>query len=485
MKPKFMIFLLLVAMVACKSRNKLNTNQQMLAAEIITAEQEKQTSMEELFDSQTPGDNSSVLRISESRLADENSPPIILDILASRNNPQKIRLSELFSKIEYVPLQSLPDSTFYEIGGSFLVSEKFIYGYSIKGIAQYSLNGQFLKYICKNETGYGKYNGNVMLTKEQADRFIGSSTPKLFLGKLYYLYEDRPAKLALYMEYEESGDMHILNPAGQIENRGEILGLGKPVMKIPGNEDSFRTPEINPLGNNLVGFTNNRKIYSAGKDFFAVASTSGDTVCSFKDFDPIKTYTKSVGRGAEDGYSYVLNGILHIRQIYNDTIYQVLPPNHLVPKYVLNFGEFGIKSSLEGVDPGYDLSGKLIPGDFLETGKYLFLTYTRDYSCPNTAKSGSLKYSRLIYDKQKKKIIPVYVDEAAFMPKGRMIWPGPPDINIENDLDDSPFLWPHETTSFGSPYSWINGKQLHEKFNTKSFGNLSLNENDFVIAIYK
>ena len=67
-----------------------------------------------------------------------------------------------------------------------------------------------------------------------------------------------------------------------------------------------------------------------------------------------------------------------------------------------------------------------------------------------------------------------------------MSWPVAPERNFENDLEDSPFLWPQEITSFGTPYTWINGKQLEEKFQTKKIGTYSLKEkNEYVIVIYK
>jgi len=241
---------------------------------------------------------------------------------------------------------------------------------------------------------------------------------------------------------------------------------------------------MEPLGNGMVGFTNNRKINSAGKDFFTVTSTSGDTVCSFKDFDPIVNYTKSVGRGAESGYSYVFNGILHLRPIYNDTIYEVLPPNRMIPKYIFDFGEFGIESSLEGVDPGYSLTDKFVPDEFLETNRYLFFTYTKDYACPNTAKNGTLKYSRLVYFKKSGKLNYIYTDASPLV-IGKTTWPAAPDLNMENDIDDSPFLWPQNVTSAGLPYAWINGKQLKAKFKIEKFGSYNLGDNDCVIAIYK
>jgi hypothetical protein len=469
---------------SCRSKNRMKIDEEVLSSEIILQEEERQNNTKLESGENTQPGSSNFLRVKEDRSENKDSPPIILDLIAARENVQKIKASDLFTGIDYIKLQPLPDSVFYEIGAGFMVSDKFIYGYSLNGIVQYSLNGQFLKYICQNESYYTKYAGRIMTTREQAAMFVGARSPKLFQDKLYYIYEDRPANVAVYMEYEETGDLQVLNLARQIEeNSGHIRGLGKPFMQIQPKENSFRIPEMNPLGNGLVGFADNRKIGGAS-DFFTITSSSGDTVCTFRDFDPIESYTKSVARGAESAFNYMIDGILHVRQVYNDTIYQVVPPNRMVPKYVLDFGEFGIESSLEGVDPGYDLSEKFLPDKFLETKNHLFLTYTQDYACPNTAKSGTLKYNRVIYDKRKNTLIPVYSDEAPFLPKVNL-WPVPPDINLENDLDDSPFKWPAMTTSSGIPFTWFSGKKPDDRLLNKTFGNFTLGENDFVIAIYK
>jgi hypothetical protein len=486
MKRNVIVIIVLSAFLAfsCRSKNRMKIDVKVLSSEIILQEEERQNNMRLEIGQIKQTGSSNFMRMKEDRSVNKDSPPIILDLIAARNNVKNVKSSDLFTSIHYIKLQPLPDSAFYEIGAGFMVSDHFIYGYSLNGIAQYTLNGQFLKYICQNESYYTRYEGKVMTTREQASMFVGARSPKLFQGKLYYIYEDRPAKMAVYMEYEETSDLQVLNLARQFEeNTGHIRGLGKPFMQLHGEENFFRIPDMNPLGNGLVGTADNRKI-GGTNDFFTITSSSGDTISTFKDLDPISNYTKSVARGAESAFNYMIDGVLHVRQVYNDTIFQVVPPNRIMPKYVLDFGEFGIESSLIGVDPGYDLSEKLLPDKFLETKNHLFLTYTKDYACPNTAKKGTLKYSRVIYDKRKNIMIPVYIDEFPFIPKVNA-WPTAPNINLENDLDDTPFVWPVMTTSSGIPFTWFSGKQQDDRMQNTTFGNLTLEVNDYVIAIYK
>ena len=144
----------------------------------------------------------------------------------------------------------------------------------------------------------------------------------------------------------------------------------------------------------------------------------------------------------------------------------------------------GIPSAFAGIDPGFDLKDKLILQSLLETDQYLFITYSKDYDCPNTAKSGTLKYSRLIYDKRKEATTHIYVDEAPFVPEGKMTWPSPSEINIENDLDAMPFIWPKYVNAEGKPYSVFSGEVLMG-VDTTGLPVKKLNKNDRIIAIYE
>ena len=186
-------------------------------------------------------------------------------------------------------------------------------------------------------------------------------------------------------------------------------------------------------------------------------------------------------RNQDSGDFYLLNGVYNIRQSYNDTVYTFLPPNRLTPKYILDFGDMGIKSSNEGIDISIELENKLLSPKLLESDNHLFITYTRDYSCPATAESGSLKYSRLIYDKKSKSIITMYIDKAPDY-KG-VGWPNAPRPEIENDLDRMPFMWPTNITPEGKPFINISAKDLPKPENRPEILK-NVNENDHVVIIY-
>ncbi len=69
---------------------------------------------------------------------------------------------------------------------------------------------------------------------------------------------------------------------------------------------------------------------------------------------------------------YRLNGHLHFRQSFNDTIYRFESLNRVKPLYVIDFGKKKIASSMEGINPKYDLTDKYVVNNILETNKFVF-----------------------------------------------------------------------------------------------------------------
>lgn len=491
----FLLLVVLVITVISCGRNRLRTDEKALVNQILT--EEEQLAQQEAARAEREkqlADSIAKLpkgfRFKEDRKVDPNNPPTVIDIIGSRSKtPQKIKLSQLFDKIKYIKLGPLPDSSFYDLStgiqAGVLVSDQYIYGYSTNGIIQYDQEGKFIKYICKNESYSTKVNGITMVSQEDWNRFVGSSQPKLLNNKLFYRYEDRPAGFASMMEYSESSDPINASLPVQENTNKTIKGLGKEITKLKARKQMTERLEFVPLGSTFVGSTPKGKSLRGEKTILTITSNTGDTVCTFADKDPIKNFSRPVYRGVDDGNSYHSNGVFHLRQAFNDTIYQLVPPSRLIPKYILEFGSMGIQSANEGIDPNLSLKDKLVPQSFIETSRYLFITYSKDYDCPNTAKQGTLKYSRLIYDKKNKNLIPIYLDEKPFLSEGgNMAWPSAPDVNIENDLDAMPFKWPEAVTSTDQLISIFKGEELM-KLNVPDLPVKNVHANDRIIAIYR
>jgi len=499
MKPQtmtsFFVLLILTITISC-GRNRLKTDEKALGNQILTEEEQlaQQAAVRAEREKQLADSLAKLpkgFRFKEDRSIDPQNPPVVIDIIGSRANPQKIKLSQLFSKVEYIRLEQDPDSMhyefswFYEFRIPIIVGTNHIYTLSsLGGIFQFDLKGHFIQTICKGNLQYTSFKGSAMITQEQVDQFEGAQSFYWYDNKLRYQYENHPSKKTYLIAFDDKVDSEnsTVQLPGSVESKNQINGKGDIKAELKKNSSAFISPTPYVVNGNLLSFAP-KKDPQHQTNFINVVSSSGDTMCVFKDNDPIRNFSKSEYRRADDGTTYYLNETLHLRQSFNDTIYQLIPPNRLIPKYILNFGSLGIKSTNEGIDPDINLKDKLVPRSFLETDRYLFITYSKDYDCPSTAKNGTLRYNRLIYDKKNKTLKPIYMDEAPYISESNQKHSAP-NINVENDFDGMPFNWPTSVTANGKPCSIISGEDLL-KLKGQNLPVKNIHKNDRIVAIYR
>jgi hypothetical protein len=109
MKTMYLIPMLLVLLFIGSSchPNKLKNNEKTLVKQILTEEeqlahQEQIRKEKERLLTDSLATLPKGFQFKEERRIDQNNPPIVIDIVGNRTNPQKNKLSQLFSKIEYV-----------------------------------------------------------------------------------------------------------------------------------------------------------------------------------------------------------------------------------------------------------------------------------------------------------------------------------------------------------------------------------------------
>lgn len=458
MKSKILlIFCSICLIVACKSRNKLNTDEQKLSAQIIQEEEEKEALKLERQTSIKLKKGSAVMRLQEDRSVEGNKPPLLLDIPGTRSIIKSVNYSELGNSIRYVFLRHPNDSTFLKHGVRILFTQSNIIVSSWKGIGRFDKHGEFIEMICTDGKKFeiDEERGISWSNKEITDAYVGSQGPVSAIGdRLFYKYVDNTNKEAYLMEYNAStGTQSFLMPQ-QNEQEG-MNGKGKIVANLAGGKSKGNITFLD----NEHWFTNNRKFQSSKTGIFmTVYSLSGDTVCTMKDHDPVLNFGNSTYRGVESGDNYKLNGKLHIRQNFNDTVFYFQDANRLVPKYVINLGEKGVQSSREAISPKISLKDKFVYKGIVETNDFLFFNYTQDYACPNTARSGTLKYNRFVLNKKSGEMYHAYIDDAGIIPERG--WPSPPQTNIINDLDFGPARWPTTVDENGNVYFQVSGKDL-------------------------
>jgi hypothetical protein len=490
-----LLCILLIISFSC-GRNPLKNDEKGLRKQILTEEErltqeaniraEREKKLADSIAKLPKG-----FRFKEDRSIDPLNPPVVIDIIGNRSNPKRIKLSQLFSSIEYVRLEKDPDSALYNQRFSTIISPNHIYTVSVSGsIFQFDRKGHFIQEICKGNLQYTDHKGGgIMVTKEQTDQFEGARDAYWNGNKLSYQYVNTPGQKTYLVSLDDQvgSEFSSLQLPGSVESKNLINGKGKITAELKKNPSVYSLPTAYLLNNNMFSFAQQLKPVEHPSNFINVISSSGDTLCEFKDYDPIRGFSKSVSRGVDQSNSYYLDGILHVRQAFNDTIYCLIPPNRLIPKYVLNFGSLGIKTALEGIDPGYNLKDKLVLYSFLETNRYLFITYTKDYYCLATAKKGTLKFSKLIYDKKNRTLTLIYLDEPPLLSNGGgwlSLPPSPPSFFIENDLDGMPFRWPSSVTPDGNPFSRWSGEDILKSKVDLSSPVKNIRKTDRIIAIY-
>ena len=198
-------------------------------------------------------------------------------------------------------------------------------------------------------------------------------------------------------------------------------------------------------------------------DIFAIINKLGDTLSKFTLYEKLVNYTKSVGRGTDNGCQYEYKGKNYFRNAYNDTLFHVIPPNRLLPVYVLNLGKYKVTRQ-QGTDPDFDLTGKIIPEEWVETEKYILLTFTRDsYDCPNTRKKKSVKVYRALYSKINRQLSMIKGDPYDYSPE-----------ILKNDIDGGLPVWPYDPVRYitgqnGEVLISLKGKELKDRVASEQF----------------
>jgi len=400
---------------------------------------------------------------------DPQNPPVVLDILKARNDLRDITIEFIGENIRYVPIRfpTPPDSLWNSIEDfAFLITPNNIIAYHhTYGITQFDLYGNFISRIIDNEFYYTwvpQYNVPV-ITQEDMANFDGSKGIIHAIGDhIYYQYYMANKGQAWMMDYDASpGSLSGQISKATMENnsgiiRGEKQFAFKTENKVAIATSQFGAINIFPLNEEEWASIHKKMSRDNDGNFLSIANSAGDTISAFRDFDPVENFKGSSYRGVDEGTQYFYMGRQHIRQAFNDTIYIMDANNKLVPKYIIDFGDLGIKSSMEGLDPHFSLENKFILYQFLESYEYLFIVYTKDNVSPNSAKKGTLEFNACIYDKHNKDLFHVYLNaDPYYVGRG---WPESP-INFITNSQGLPF-WPKAVTQDGIPFTWIKGLDL-------------------------
>lgn len=472
---RILIFLMLLIVISCH-RNRLKINEKELAKEIITQEKEKEeadkaANEKKLAD--TLNRHQGGFRLKENRTVDHAHPPVEIDITGSLNNVKEVNLSEVTVGITYIRMEPVPDSTFpVDLKFNYYLMDNYIIARNLYGIHLYSKDGRYIRSVVKNRyTGVNVKTGSVMFFNDYTMKGGGMSVWAEG-NNLFYNYRNNIIGQKYIMEYDCSSTQLIQDYKFDPEKPDQISGLGKIAVDL--NHGKTEPPK--PLSHNgMFGgpvefLFSERSEYMLDQHSYAVPvydnnmmviiNNNGDTLSTFSMLEKLKNYTKELQRGTDYGTQYEHNGKLYLRPAFNDTVFQVIPPNRLLPIYVLKLGSYKVSKQL-GVDPDFNLTGKIIPGEWAETRDYIFMTYTKDdYDCQVTRKKKTVKIYHVIYSKMDHQLSVIKGDPYDYTPE-----------ILKNNFDGGLPVWPSSYMIGENSELMISlkGKELKDRVTSEQF----------------
>jgi hypothetical protein len=462
--------ILLLICPAC-NRNRLKTDEEKLKLELFASGSGESNSGKRISSDTSDHIKNGIL-YKEDRAADPLHPPFIIDIAGSLENIKEINLSDVFNEIRYIRIQPPPDSAFKGfMGFRYYLTDNSIIAFNVFGLIHYARDGRYINTIVKNE--FTKIEVTPKFIMSYYDMtFIGAFTGnfKISGNKLFYSYLNNISGQEYLMEYDCSEFQLSQAQKYDPENPDKIIGSGKIIGDLNHGKAKYTPDKRNPGGEiytiQATGMSWIDDNFYMKKlkddDMMAIFSKDGDTLSTFTQHERLINYTKNLQRGVDGGEQYEFNGRTFFRNPFNDTVFQVIPPNRLLPVYVFNLGNFKVGRQ-QGVDPGFDLTGKIIPQDWAETEKYIFITFVKDnYNCLNNRKAKSVKIYHALYSKSERQL---------------SVFKGDPfDYEseiVENTIDGGIPVWPTSSKigKNGEILISLKGKDLKERVKSEKFRN--------------
>ena len=462
------LLLLFISIISCRN-NRLKIDEEKLKLELLASGSSESASGKSIS-SDTSDHIKNGIMFKEDRSVDPLHPPFIIDFAGSLDNIKEIHLSDVFTEIRYIRIQPPPDSAFKNfMGFRYYLTDNSIIAFNVFGLIQYSRDGSYISTIVKNEFTKIEVTPNYIMSFYDMT-FIGAYSPNLKTtgNKLFYSYLNNIAGQEYLMEYDCSEFQLGLTQKFDPENPDKILGSGKIIGDLNHGKAKYTPDKRNPgaeiytiQATGMSWIDDNFYMKKLkGDDMMAIFNKDGDTLSAFTQHEKLINYTKNLQRGVDNGEQYEFNGKTFFRNAFNDTVFQVIPPNRLLPVYVFNVGNYKV-SRQQGVDPGFDLTGKIIPQDYAETDNFIFLTFVKDgYDCPNSRKDKKVKIFHAVYSKSTRQLSVLKGDPFDYKPE-----------ILGNDIDGGRPVWPssYMVSKNGEILIALKGKDLKERVKSEQF----------------
>jgi hypothetical protein len=402
------------------------------------------------------------VRYTEVRKINPSAPPVRLN-MAQDAEKKELKLTDYYSKVKYVKLKHpfagqnrhFLDNTqceiLFEDGGGSLITGAYS---SVYLTADNIVAGDYIfGYHCYDREGNFIYTIAVMDDPPEYSRKISVQiTPgKKFLRNISLL-DDNCMIFTAQGRYKIRMDLHNIT--------ARKTYLSRP---WPGNRTMFITPD------SYLTYRYN-VLAREPEPFMYTFDIKGDTLCRFMNHNPLAAPARSAYTNPDDGSLYHYNNVPTVRQPYNDTVYRMTSPGELTAAYVFDFGErrLDMNTALFG-----DKSDRLIPNEWIETDRFVFIIHTENYDCPNNRNNNSVKFFYSYYDKNDGKLYRIPFNG---LPNGFI---------LSNEIDGGmPVLFGNMQVYGGIIYTRYTKSLLDAILKHKNFSSLPVAQQEKTRAMY-
>lgn len=473
MRQLFVLFFLglsLTILSSCR-HNRLKISEKKLSDEIFAQEKAKNEAETTGLNNKSPeskDNHSGVLKRKEIRSVDSRRPPIKLDLLEANKNTRDFRLSDIASSVSYIKLETPPDTSltydpFYyrtSLMSTIKIADGQIIFQGIFGVTRFNMQGEYQETIWKNERGVNMDGQFVYWMPNSFFGIMPNNPVSVLNGNIFYTFTDGNTGTTQYMRYKPGSTIDI-----SVQSQKEVPGLGSArgdTLSISGMQRLELFDWIYGISSDTWAGINSKSTAGETGSLLVTYNSIGDTICQFTDFDRIVNYSQSTYRRSEDFINYYYEGLLTIKQEYNDTVFRLIPPDRLLPTYIIDFGESKV-DYMEGLNPNSDISEKFMLNSMFETSDFLLIRYTQNYASPNNLKKNSVKFFNVLFHKKQMKLY----QQTGFTnePEG-----------IINDIDGGMPFWPDYITPQGEMIKLVSGKIFKDYINSSKFRELTISE---------
>ncbi len=336
--------------------------------------------------------------------------PIVINFEKSIGNEKEIKLSEIVSNIEYVPLETNKNALLASIS-KVAPTRDYIFLESRGNIYQFQRNGKFLHRVGKSGSGPGEYSIARDYKIDEASEYI-------------YILTNWSKKILVF-----SFNGKFIKSIPFIDSMS--------FEKLPGNV--FLAAMGNGSGQEkyrLVALKNNK-----------------DTLKCFPNYIKFP-YRKNQFTFISDNIDldfYCFNNEVFYREKYNDTIFKITSSISFLPNIILSLGKYKIpiEHRIEFLASGKEFrkySSRYYNTKVEETNNYVFVTYMSYLE--NDPKKA------LLYDKKA---------HIGFRLKNQ----NNKEIGMIDDIDNGLEFWPLKIDGHYGLISWIDAPELLEQLEVK------------------